>query len=442
MPLHSATRQELLAPEATLNEQLTAFKNSGLKLDLTRGKPSGAQLELSNALDGILSGEYNVDAVDLRNYAGLDGIAAAKALFAPLLGVSPEEILIGGNSSLTLMYQSVLFALHFGVRGTGSAWRDEGAIKFLCLVPGYDRHFTICEQLGIAMISVPFTAEGPDMDRIEELLASDPTIKGIWCVPRFSNPTGHVYSDATVQRFARLAHKAGTNFRIFWDNAYAVHAFTDSAPNVLAIMEACRAQGTEDSVLIFGSTSKITFASAGLGYMGASQQNLQHFQAALAAATIGPDKINQQRHVLFLRDQETITQHMRRHAEILAPKFQMVLEQLDKDLGDGDYGSWSRPQGGYFVSFDTLPGLATEVVGMADDVGVKLTAAGATFPYGKDPADSNIRLAPSYPTLDELQQALQVFTSCVKLATVRKLSASQTYQHYHHAGAYVTPAGG
>lgn len=427
MPLQSATRQELLALEATLNEQLGVFRNAGLSLDLTRGKPSDAQLDLSHTLDGILGGDYLAGTVDLRNYGGLDGIAQAKALFAPLLGVGPEQILIGGNASLTLMYQSVLFALHFGVSGAGSAWRDEATVKFLCPVPGYDRHFTICEKLGIAMINVPFTDEGPNMDRIEELVASDSSIKGIWCVPRFSNPTGHVYSDATVQRFARLAHSAGPNFRTFWDNAYAVHALTDEAPDVLPIMDACRAQGTEDSVLIFGSTSKITFASAGLGYMGASQQNLTHFKAALAASTIGPDKINQQRHVLFLRDQATIAQHMRQHAEILAPKFQLVLEQLDTDLGSDNYGSWSRPQGGYFVSFDTLPGLATEVADMAAATGVKLTAAGATFPYGNDPADSNIRLAPSYPTVAELQQAMQVFTTCVKLATVRqRLAAKQS----------------
>ncbi len=424
MPPQSANRQELLALEAKLEEKLGAFKNSALKLDLTRGKPSATQLDLSNSLDGLLGGDYHVGTVDLRNYGGLDGIAEAKALFAPLLGVSHEEILIGGNASLTLMYQSVLSAMYFGVQGAGSAWRDECTVKFLCPAPGYDRHFTICQQLGIEMINVPFTADGPDMDRIEELVASDASIRGIWCVPRFSNPTGHVYSDATVQRFARLAPKAGPNFRIFWDNAYAVHALTDDAPKLLPIMDACREQGTEDSVLIFGSTSKITFASAGLGYMGASQQNLKHFKAALAASTIGPDKINQQRHVLFLRDRATIEQHMRQHAEILAPKFELVLEQLDKDLGDDDYGSWSRPQGGYFVSFDTLPNLATQVVAMADDAGVKLTAAGATFPYGKDLADSNIRIAPSYPTMDELRQAMQVFTTCVKLATVRQRIAN------------------
>lgn len=422
----AAARQDLLQLEASLNEQLIAFKNSELKLDLTRGKPSAAQLALSNALDGLLQGDYHAGAVDLRNYGGLDGIAQAKTLFAPLLGVNADEILIGGNASLTLMYQSVLFALHFGVQGDGSAWRDEGRVKFLCPVPGYDRHFSICEQLGIDMINVPFTDDGPDMDRVEELVASDASIKGIWCVPRFSNPTGHVYSDATVQRFARLAHKAGPHFRIFWDNAYAVHALTDDAPNVLPIMQACREQGSEDSVLIFGSTSKITFASAGLGYMGASQENLRHFKAALAASTIGPDKINQQRHVLFLHNQASIENHMRQHAEILGPKFELVLEQLEKDLGDDDYGSWSRPQGGYFVSFDTLPGLATQVVGMAADSGVKLTAAGATFPYGKDPADSNIRLAPSFPTEDELKQAMQVFTTCVKLATVRQRLTNQS----------------
>ncbi|MGI9283929.1 MAG: aminotransferase class I/II-fold pyridoxal phosphate-dependent enzyme [Pseudomonadales bacterium] len=424
MSPHSATRQELLALEVTLSAQLSAFKASGIKLDLTRGKPSDAQLDLSNALDGALGGTYHNGTIDLRNYGGLDGIAEAKTLFSPLLGVKPEEVLIGGNSSLSLMYQSVLHALHFGTQGAGSEWRNEGTVKFLCPVPGYDRHFTICEQLGIAMVNVPFTADGPNMDRVEDLVAGDSSIKGIWCVPRFSNPTGHVYRDEIVQQIARLAHKAGPNFRIFWDNAYAVHALTDDAPNVLPIMDACREQGTENSVLIFGSTSKITFASAGLGYMGASQQNLKHFKAALAASTIGPDKINQQRHVLFLRNKATIEQHMRQHAEILAPKFQLVFGQLEKVLGNDGYGSWSHPQGGYFVSFDTLPGLATQVVDMAADAGVKLTAAGATFPYGKDPADSNIRLAPSYPTLDELQQAMQVFTTCVRLATVQQRLAN------------------
>lgn len=415
------SRDTLVALEQELSQRYAQWQARKLSLDMTRGKPGSEQLDLSNAMDGILAGHFRAeDGSDLRNYGGLDGLPEAKRLFAPMLQVKPDEVLIGGNSSLALMHFTVQTAWQHGPAGSASAWRLEKNIKFLCPVPGYDRHFAICEDLGIEMIPVPMRDDGPDMDRVEALLAADRSIKGIWCVPRFSNPTGTVYSEAVVERFAKLAQVAAKNFRIFWDNAYAVHSLSDDAPALDSIMDACRRHGTENSVYVFGSTSKITVAGSGLAFMGASLSNLAVLLKHLGKSTIGPDKLNQARHVRFLKDDATLAAHMHRHAELLKPRFDAVLSILDRELGDQHMGRWTVPQGGYFVSFDTLPGLASTVVKLAAEAGVKLTPAGATWPYGRDPQNSNIRLAPSFPSVEELATATAVFADCVKLATVRQ----------------------
>ncbi len=406
--------------ERELAARYAEFQSRRLNLDLTRGKPGSDQLDLSNPLEDSLHGEFHVEGTDLRNYGGLDGLKGAKALGAALLGVPAEQVLVGGNSSLTLMYHYLLHAHLLGLRGPGTGWNREGKAKFLCPSPGYDRHFAICEELGIAMIAVPMDEDGPDMDRVEALVRDDPMIKGLWCVPKYSNPTGCVYSDAVVDRIAALGKLAGPGFRVMYDNAYAVHDLSDDPPALADVFEACRRHGTEDSVVQFASTSKMTFAGAGLAFLAASEANLKAFKAHWGVTTIGSDKLNQQRHVNFLKDMDTMRAHMRRHAERVRPKFAAVLETLQQQLGNRDMGRWTEPGGGYFVSFYTKPGLATEVVRLAAEAGVKLTPAGAAFPYGKDPDDQHIRLAPTFPGLDELKQAMEVFTLCVQLATVRQ----------------------
>lgn len=420
MQLESASKEQLAQWEAELTSIHQNFKAQNLKLDLTRGKPNAAQLDLSDQLDGILAGNYkSEDGTDTRNYGGLDGILEARKLGAAILGLNDEEILAGGNSSLTLMYQAVSFAYYFGLAGTDSAWQKEGSVKFLCPSPGYDRHFAICEDLGIEMITVAMTDDGPDMDQVESLLATDTSIKGIWCVPKYSNPTGIVYSDDTVKRIAKLGKIASKNFRVFWDNAYAVHDLEegDALANVMA---ACKAEGTEDSVLQFCSTSKITHAGAGVAFLGASKNNLTAFKKRLGIATIGPDKVNQLRHMRLLPDTKALAEHMQKHAALLKPRFDTVLRHLAENFSDNDMGRWQTPKGGYFVAFDSLPGLAKTIVQLADEVGVKLTPAGATFPYGKDPNDSNIRLSPSFPSVTDVDATMQVFVNCVKLASVRQ----------------------
>lgn len=415
--LESASVAQLREWEASLAKDYQAFQAAGLNLDLTRGKPSADQLTLSNALDGILAGDFkDVDGTDVRNYGGLDGIVSAKALFAPVMGVGTDEIIVGGSSSLTLMYQAVQFAFDHGVAGS-DAWKKSGPVKFLAPVPGYDRHFTVCEHFGIELIPVPMNDAGPDMDRVEALVAADPQIKGIWCVPRFSNPSGIVYGDETVERCARLGKIAGPGFRVFWDNAYAVHTLGDDAPQLANIYEAAKRAGTEDSVYIFGSTSKITFAGDGVSFMAASPANLKVFKHNLGFGQIGPDKVNQLRHVKFIKDTANLADLMRKHAALLKPRFDAVLTRLAKLK---ELGQWTEPKGGYFISFDTRPGLAKAVVKLAAEAGVKLTPAGATFPYGKDPEDRNIRLAPSFPKVEEIAKATDVFVTCVQLASVRQ----------------------
>lgn len=416
--LSNASTEQLREWEAALSNEYSAFQAAGLSLDLTRGKPSADQLSLSDALDGSLGGDYrDADGTDVRNYGGLDGIKSAKALFAAMMEVDPSEILVGGNSSLTLMYQAQLFAMYFGLP-EAKPWYSEGAkVKFLAPVPGYDRHFGVSDHLGIELIPVAMNEQGPDMDQVEALVKADPMIKGIWCVPRFSNPSGIVYSDAVVERFAQLGRIAGPGFRIFWDNAYAVHTLDADAPRLANLMALCRKYGTEDSVYLFGSTSKITHAGAGVAFVAASPLNLKELQKHLGLSQIGPDKVNQLRHVRFLKNAAGIEALMTRHAALLKPRFDAVLERLEALKG---IGSWTVPRGGYFIAFDTLPGLAKNVVTLAGEAGVKFTPAGATFPYGKDPEDRNIRIAPSFPKLAEIEKGTDVFVTCVKLASVRQ----------------------
>ncbi len=419
--IDEASRDTLISREAGLAARYAALAGAGLALDVTRGKPSAAQLDLSDRLDGVLAGNYRgEDGTDLRNYGGLDGLPEAKRLFAPVLQVPASNVLVGGNSSLTLMWQCALYGMHFGFAGPESAWTRHGKVRFICPVPGYDRHFSICEHLGIEMVTVPMTPTGPDMDAVEELLANDPSIRGMWVVPRFSNPTGAVCDEQTVARCAALARRAAPGFRLFWDDAYAVHALAADAPRLASLYEACVRLGTEDSVLLFGSTSKITHAGAGVAFLAASEPNLRAIRHHLGFASIGPDKVNQGRHVAFLGGFDGLLMHMEGHAALLRPRFAAVLDTLERELGDTGMGSWSRPRGGYFVSFDTRPGLAREVVRLAAEAGVKLTPAGATFPYGRDPEDRNIRIAPSFPTVAELERAMEVFVVCVQLASVRQ----------------------
>lgn len=418
----SLNLDQLKALESDLIRQYDALKQEGLDLDLTRGKPSAEQLSLSNALDGLLNGDFQSrDGIDVRNYGGLEGLPECRELGAELLGMPADRVLAGGNSSLTMMHQVMSIAYHDGLGGPGSAWHLENNVKCLCPVPGYDRHFAICEHLGIEMIPVAMTDTGPDMDAIEQALKQDPSIKALWCVPRFSNPTGIVYSDDTVRRIARLGKIAGEHFRVFWDNAYSVHAMDDHAPALANLFEATREAGTEDSILHFASTSKITFAGSGVAFLGTSTDNLKHIKRSLSALTIGPDKVNQLRHARFFAQPGSLVAHMKKHADILKPRFDTVLKHLNEAFSDNGLGHWNEVQGGYFISFNTRPGLAKETVRLAAEVGVKLTPAGATYPYGTDPDDANIRIAPSVPSVEQVGDAMRVFTLCVTLASVRQI---------------------
>lgn len=426
MQLTQLTRQELLQLQQSLQNQFDSFRGANLELDLTRGKPSAEQLNLSKQLDTILDGNFLLqDGTDVRNYGGILGTMEARRLGAEMLGTQPEEVLAGGNSSLTLMYQLINFAHLHGLQGPGTSWQAEaqqrqGQVKFLCPVPGYDRHFTMCEFFSIEMINIAFNDDGPDMDKIEALVAADPLIKGIWCVPRYSNPTGHTYADDTVRRMAALGKSAGANFRIMWDNAYVVHHLTDQPARLLNIMQECHNRGTEDNLIITGSTSKITFAGAGISFLCSSSSNIEALTKHLSASTIGQDKVNQQRHVLFLKDQQHLLAHMAKHKQILKPKFDRVVSILDAELAGKGMGSWTNPEGGYFISFESLPGLAKEIIALAAQVGVKLTPAGATFPYRLDSEDTNIRLAPTFPPIEDLELAIKVFVVSVQLASVQQ----------------------
>jgi DNA-binding transcriptional MocR family regulator len=402
-------------------EQYGNFCAKNLKLDMSRGKPCKEQLDLSlEMLDTVNSASdlKTENGFDTRNYALVDGIPEIKRLYAEILNVKESEIIAGGASSLNMMYDTVQRGMQFGFGGF-APWNKAEKIKFLCPAPGYDRHFSLCEIFGIEMIAVGIGADGPDMDEVERLCESDGSVKGIWCVPRFSNPTGAVYSDETVRRLAKM--KAAGDFRIFWDNAYAVHAFKNEAKELLDILTECKAAGNPDRAFIFTSTSKVTFAGAGAAFFASSEKNIAEAKAVLSMQTIGPDKINQLRHARFLKNKANTLEHMKKHAGILRPKFDAVSDVLDKGLSGSGLAEWTKPTGGYFISVNAFPGTAKRVVALAKQAGVVFTPAGATYPYGRDPLDKNIRFAPSLPPAEELVTATEIFVVCVKIAAIERL---------------------
>ena len=414
------TKEELLSAKAALEEKYKEEQAKGLKLNMARGKPGATQLDLAMGMLDVVNSTSDMRTVlgnDTRNYGDIDGIGECRRLMAGVLGVEKDNIIVYGNSSLNIMYDRVSHSMTHGVAGS-TPWCKLDKVKFLCPVPGYDRHFKITEYFGIEMINIPLTDEGPDMDLVEQYVNNDPAVKGIWCVPKYSNPTGISYSDETVRRFANLK-PAAEDFRIYWDNAYAIHhLYDDHQDEILNILKECEKAGNPDMVYMFASTSKITFPGAGISALGASFDNVERIKKQLSIQTIGHDKINQLRHARFFGNIDNLKEYMKKHAALLRPKFEAVLDAFDRDLAGMECGTWVKPRGGYFISFDALPGCAKKIVGMCKDAGVVLTGAGATYPYGKDPLDSNIRIAPSYPTTEEMQQAADIFTLCVRLASV------------------------
>ena len=418
MDITKFSKVKLLALKEDLEKQYADFQAQNLKLDMSRGKPAGTQLDLTNGILFTLTKYITEDGVDARNYGGLDGIPEAKKLFSGLLDIPTEKIIIGGNSSLNLMYDTMVRFMLFGTGGN-TPWSKLDKVKFLCPSPGYDRHFGICEDLGIEMITIPMTEHGPDMDLVEKLVAEDPAIKGIWCVPLYSNPQGIIYSDETVDRLGSM-RTAAPDFRIMWDNAYGVHhIYTEN--KVKDIFAVCEQAGNPNRVFYFFSTSKITFPGAGVALLASSPENIVEIKKHMGMQTIGHDKLNQLRTVTYLKNPEGVRDHMAKLAAELRPKFDVVLETLDRELAGTGLAKWTKPQGGYFVAIDTLPGCAKATVALAKAAGVTMTGAGATFPYKKDPNDTNIRIAPTYPTYDELKIAIALFCVCVKLAGVNKL---------------------
>ena len=410
-----------------LLDRYRTFKSRGTTLDITRGKPCPEQLDLSSDMLDIINSRnfLTEDATDCRNYGGLDGIPEAKQLFSQYLEVAPEEIIIGGNSSLNMMHDTFMRAMVKGITAGSPPWAELPEVKFICPSPGYDRHFFICDYLDINMITVKMNDTGPDMDQVEELAADDDSIKGIWCVPRYSNPTGVVYSDEVVDRLAAMKTKAN-DFRIFWDNAYAVHHLDDKPARLKNILTSCKQAGNPERVFIFGSTSKIAFAGSGVAMMAGSRENVAMTKKQMAFQTIGPDKLNQLRHVKFFKNVAGIEDHMNKHAAILKPKFEAVQNVLGKELAGKNIADWSRPGGGYFVSIDTMEGCAAAVVQMAAEARVKLTPAGSTYPYMKDPLDRNIRIAPSFPPLEDIRSAMQLVGICIQLISIEKIMTKKT----------------
>lgn len=405
-----------------LNKEYEAMKAKNLALDMSRGKPSAAQLSISNDMLDVLDSKSDcksADGIDCRNYGNLEGIPQARKLMGDLMRVPAENVLVCGNASLNIMYDCVSRAMMFGIMGC-TPWSKLPKVKFLCPAPGYDRHFKITELFGIEMINIPMTEDGPDMDMVEKLVAADSSVKGIWCVPKYSNPQGVVYSDETVRRFANLK-PAAKDFRIFWDNAYLCHHIYDESIEILEILSECEKAGNPDMVYEFCSTSKVTFAGGGISAIATSLANLEWIKQSLTVQTISYDKLNQLRHVLYFENADAIRAHMRKHADFMRPKFDAVLEKLEKELGGTGIASWKKPMGGYFISFETMEGCAKAVVAKCKEAGVVLTGAGATYPYGIDPKDTNIRLAPSFPTPEELSEAAELFTLCVKIVSVEKL---------------------
>lgn len=417
------SKEELLTLQEQLNKKYEEAMVKGLKLDMSRGKPAASQLDMEMDFMNVLNADSVLkteEGVDCRNYGVMDGIPEAKKLIGDVLGVPADNVIVFGNASLNIMYDTVARSEIFGVMG-GTPWCKLDKVKFLCPVPGYDRHFAITEQFGIEMINVPMTEDGPDMDMVEELVSTDDAVKGIWCVPKYSNPQGYTYSDETVKRFAALK-PAAKDFRIYWDNAYVIHdLYEEKKDTLLDIISECEKAGNPDMVYEFCSTSKVTFPGSGIAALAASKANLDFIKKFMTIQTIGYDKVNQLRHVRYFKDAEGMKAHMMKHAEIMRPKFEAVLHVLEDELNGLEIGFWTEPKGGYFISFDALEGCAKKIAEKCKEAGVVLTGAGATYPYKKDPKDSNIRLAPSFPTPEELAMATDLFVLCVKIVSVEKL---------------------
>ncbi len=421
----SMSKEELQQLQAELSQAYEDAKGKGLKLDMSRGKPSTAQLSLSNSLLDVLNSESDFkaeDGTDCRNYGVLEGLPEARKLMADMMDTKAENVIVCGNASLTIMYDTISRSMTHGVCGS-TPWCKLDTVKFLCPVPGYDRHFAITEHFGIEMINIPMTEDGPDMDMVEKYVSEDASIKGIWCVPKYSNPQGVCYSDETVRRMAALK-PAAEDFRIFWDNAYVIHHLYEEAEKqikILDIISECEKAGNPDMVYEFASTSKVSFSGGGISAVATSVKNIEWFKKSMTIQTIGYDKLNQLRHVRFYKDINGLNAHMMKHAASIRPKFEAVLATLEKELGGLEIGSWIEPKGGYFISFEAMEGCAKAIVAKCKEAGVVMTGAGATYPYKKDPKDSNIRIAPTLPTPEELAAAAEVFVLCVKLVSVEKL---------------------
>ncbi|HXJ94437.1 MAG TPA: aminotransferase class I/II-fold pyridoxal phosphate-dependent enzyme [Terriglobia bacterium] len=428
-PIFELNNENLHTLRRQVRQEYEALRARGLKLDMTRGKPAPEQLNLANGLLVVpLHGDhFSASGDDARNYGGLQGLPEARALFAPILGAPADRMVISNNSSLAVMHDCLAWALLKGVPGSEGPWSQAPWPTFICPVPGYDRHFAICEEYGIRMVPVPLTGQGPDMDAVEAL-AANPTVKGMWCVPKYSNPTGEIYSAETVQRLASMRTGA-PDFRLFWDNAYAVHHLTEKRHEIANILELCEKANNPDRAFVFGSTSKVTLAGAGLAFFASSPANVRWYLARAGKRTIGPDKLNQLRHVRFLKNQEGLHRHMDAHRALLAPKFETVLAALESRLAGTGVASWSRPEGGYFISVDVMPGTARQVVELARDAGVALTPAGATWPHGRDPHDRTLRLAPTFPSLEDVRAASEIIAVCILLAGSKRNDESE-YSEY------------
>ena len=424
-PYKELTKNELLTVKAALEEEYKTLEAKGLKLNMARGKPGFTQLDLCEPMLDIINSASDMKTMmgnDTRNYGDLDGIGECRRLMADMMSVKKENVIVCGNSSLNVMFDTISRSFTHGVNGS-TPWFKLDKIKFLCPVPGYDRHFKITETFGFEMINIPLYSDGPDMNMVEEYVNNDPAVKGIWCVPKYSNPTGISYSDEVVKRFAALK-PAAEDFRIYWDNAYCIHhLYEDTQDEILNILDECETAGNPNMVYIFSSTSKISFPGSGVSAIASSPENIKFILSHMTVQTIGHDKINQLRHARFFKDINGLNAHMKKHAELLRPKFAAVLDALDAEIAGLEIGNWIKPRGGYFISFNSLPGCAKSIVSMCKDLGVVMTGAGATFPYGKDPEDSNIRIAPTFPSVEEMEVAAKVFVLCVKLVSVNKILA-------------------